>query len=266
MTDPAESLIEIEGIPEFWQAVASAPHRCLVLDYDGTLAPFHTDRMKAFPLDGIVELLTTIRDETETHLAIMTGRPLRELLALLGDLDIPVSASQGSEFVFPDGRHQALMPSDRQRERLDRAEAEAAAAAPGGRVERKVAGVALHTRGMDPDEAKEIQRRVCGIWEEDSHDYGLDCRFFNGGIELRLKNVDKGTALNALLEDQPLDSLCVYLGDDETDEDALLVLRGRGYGIKVGTPGTPTYAQGRLEDPEEVRKFLRSWIAVVRTQ
>jgi trehalose-phosphatase len=266
MTDPAETLIEIEGIPEFWREVGSAPHRCLVLDYDGTLAPFRTDRMKAFPLDGVVELLTTIRDETETHLAIMTGRPLKELLALLGDLDIPVSASQGSEFMFPDGRHQTLVPSDRQRERLDRAEAEAEAAAPGGRIERKIAGVALHTRGMDADEARRIQRHVCDAWEEDSHDYGLDCRFFNGGIELRIKNVDKGTALNALLEDQPLDSLCVYLGDDETDEDALLVLRGRGYGIKVGNPGIPTYARGRLEDPEEVREFLRSWIAAVRTQ
>jgi trehalose-phosphatase len=266
MTGSADTLIEIEGIPEFWEAVGSASHRCLVLDYDGTLAPFVNDRMKAFPLDGVVELLTAIRDEAGTHLAIMTGRPLRELLALLGDLDIPVSASQGSEFMFPDGRRQSLVPSDRQRERLNRAEAEAAVAAPGARIERKVAGVALHTRGMDPDEARMIEKRVCGVWEEDSRDYGLDCRFFNGGIELRLQNVDKGTALNALLEDQPPGSLCVYLGDDETDEDALLALRGRGYGIKVGNPGVPTYAQGRLGGPEDVREFLRSWIAVVEAQ
>jgi trehalose-phosphatase len=266
MSGTAGALIDVEGIPEFWLAVGSASHRCLVLDYDGTLAQFRNDRMKAFPLDGIVELLTTIRDETDTHLAIMTGRPLRELLVLLGDLDIPVSASQGSEFMFPDGRREALVPSDRQRERLDRAESEARAAAPDARIERKIAGVALHTRRMDTDEARRIQEHVCGVWEEDSHDYGLDCRFFNGGIELRLKNVDKGTALNALLRDQPPESLCVYLGDDETDEDALLALRGRGYGIKVGNPGIPTYAQGRLKGPEDVREFLRSWIEVVRAR
>lgn len=266
MTGTAGTLIEIEGIPGFWEAVGSASRRCLVLDYDGTLAPFREDRMKAVPLDGVVELLTTIRDETETHIAIMTGRPLKELLVLLGDLDIPVSASQGSEFMFPDGRCETLVPSDRQRERLDRAETEAAAAAPGARIERKIAGVALHTRGMDSDEARSIEKQVCDIWERDSHEYGLDCRFFNGGIELRLQNVDKGTALNALLADQPPDSLCVYLGDDETDEDALLVLRDRGYGIKVGNPGVPTYAQGRLAGPEDVKEFLRSWIEVVRTQ
>jgi trehalose-phosphatase len=117
---------------------------------------------------------------------------------------------------------------------------------------------------MDPDKARRMEKHVCGIWERDSHDYALDCRFFNGGIELRLKNVDKGTALNALLRDQPTDSLCVYLGDDETDEDALLVLRGSGYGIKVGNPTVPSYAQGRLRGPEEVREFLRSWVEIVR--
>lgn len=264
MTGSAGALVEVEGIPEFWESVSVAPHRCLVLDYDGTLAPFRVDRMKAFPLDGIVGLLATIRDETGTYLAIMTGRPLVEILTLLGDLDIPVSASQGSEFMYPDGRREMLVPSDRQRERLDRAEKEAHDAAPHGRVERKIAGVALHTRGVDPGEAERIQEQVCGTWEADSHDYGLDCRRFSGGIELRLKNIDKGTALDALLHDQPSDSLCVYVGDDETDEDALLVLRGRGYGIKVGHPETPTYAKGRLADPAAVRAFLKGWISVTR--
>jgi len=264
MTDPSETLIDVDGIPGFWEAVRAAPHRCLVLDYDGTLAPFHVDRMKARPLEGIVELLTAIRDETDTYLAIMTGRPLRELLALVGDLDIPVSASQGSEFMYPDGRHEALVPSERQRERLDRAEEEARARAHGGRVERKIAGVALHTRGVDPEAAESVEREICSVWEADAHDYGLDCRRFNGGIELRLKGIDKGTALSALLEGRAPDGLCVYLGDDETDEDALLVLRGHGYGIKVGRPDTPTYAEGRLADPEKVREFLKAWINVTR--
>ncbi len=264
MTGSADALVDVVGIPEFWESVRLATHRCLVLDYDGTLAPFRVDRMKAFPLDGIVELLTAIRDETDTYLAIMTGRPLQELLALLGDLDIPVSAGQGSEFMYPDGRHETLVPSDRQRERLDRAETEARAQSPHGRIERKIAGVALHTRGADPEEARKLEEAICSTWEADADEHGLDCRRFNGGIELRIENIDKGTALNALLDGRRPDSLCVYLGDDETDEDALLVLRGRGYGIKVGRPRGPTYAEGRLADPAAVREFLRAWISVTR--
>jgi trehalose 6-phosphate phosphatase len=264
VTGTAEALVHVEGIPEFWESVRLAPHRCLILDYDGTLAPFSVDRMKAFPLDGVVELLETIRDETDTYLAIMTGRPLEELLALLGDLGIPVSASQGSEFLYPDGRREALTPSDRQRERLDRAEVEARARAPRGRVERKIAGVALHTRGIDPKAARDIEEAVCDAWEVDAHDYNLDCRRFNGGIELRIGGIDKGAALNALLDGRTEDSLCVYLGDDETDEDALLALRGYGYGIKVGNADVPTYAEGRLADPVAVREFLSSWISVTR--
>lgn len=264
MTKGEEALIDIVGIPEFWDSTRAASHRCLVLDYDGTLAPFHVDRMKALPLDGVVELLTTIRDETDTYLAIMTGRPLSELLALLGDLDIPVSASQGSEFMYPDGRRESLVPSDRQRLRLDRAEEEARERSPHGRVERKIIGVALHTRGMEPELAKKIEDDVCRAWEVDADEHRLDCRHFNGGIELRIKNIDKGTALSALLDGRPADGLCVYVGDDETDEDALLVLRDSGYGIKVGNPDVPTYARGRLRGPEDVREFLRSWISVTR--
>ena len=64
------------------------------------LAPFREDRMRAFPLEGIRELLIEIRDTGKTHLAMMTGRPLDELLALLGDLDVPMSGSQGTEFRF----------------------------------------------------------------------------------------------------------------------------------------------------------------------
>lgn len=264
MTKSEATLIEVEGIPEFWDSIRAASHRCLVLDYDGTLAPFHVDRMKAVPLDGVVQLLTTIRDETDTYLAIMTGRPLRELLVLLGDLDIPVSASQGSEFMYPGGRRESLAPSDRQRLRLDRAEKEASERSPHTRVERKLTGVALHTRGVEPELAKAIEDDVCRLWEVDADEHRLDCRRFNGGIELRIKNIDKGTALSALLNGHPADGLCVYLGDDETDEDALLVLRDSGYGIKVGNADVPTYARGRLGGPEDVREFLRSWIEVTR--
>jgi trehalose 6-phosphate phosphatase len=264
MTEAARPLVHVEGIPELWESVRLAERRFLVLDYDGTLAPFNVDRMRAFPLDGVVELLKTIRDETDTHLSIMTGRPLDELLTLLGDLGISVSASQGSEFLYPDGRRETLVPSDRQRKRLDRAEAEARAEAPLGRIERKVAGVALHTRGIEADMARGVEETVCSTWEADAHEYDLDCRRFNGGIELRIRGVDKGTALNALIDGRDAGSLCVYLGDDETDEDALLVLRGYGYGIKVGNPDVPTYAEGRLADPVAVREFLRSWISVTR--
>lgn len=256
----------VDGVPDFWESVSASSRRCLVLDYDGTLAHFHENRMKAFPLKGIVELLIEIRDAGRTYLAIMTGRPLQELDALLGDLAIPVSGSQGSEFRFPDGTTQTHLPTERQEERLRRGSEEARRIAPAERVERKVASVAVHTRGIADEEARAIENDVCAAWSKDAEAYDLECRHFRGGIELRLKGIDKGTAITVLLDGRPRDSLCVYIGDDNTDEDAFEVLRDRGVGIRVGRRDEHTSAAGHLSGPEEVRDFLRQWLIATTGQ
>jgi trehalose 6-phosphate phosphatase len=250
------------GIRGFWSEVRAARHRCLVLDYDGTLAEFRVDRMMAFPAPGIVDLLLRIRDSGRTSLSIMTGRPVSELLQLLGDLGVPICGSQGTEFRAADGTLRTYVPSERQIERLDHGEREALALVNEGRVERKTSSVAVHTRGLDPEAARREETAVCRAWSEDAPAYGLECRAFKGGVELRLLGIDKGTALEWALRESPGDSLCVYIGDDLTDEDAFRAIDGRGYGIKVGAAEQPTAATGRLSDPRAVREFLERWLLV----
>lgn len=261
MIDQSDSESGHPGIDGFWDDVRSAPHRCLVLDYDGTLAGFHVDRMKAFPIPGVVDVLKRVRDSESTSLSIMTGRPISELLRLLGDLGIPICGSQGTEFRAVDGTTRVHNLSDEQEERLRRAEREAADLARQGRVERKLSSVALHTRGLHPDVARREEAAVCKTWAEDASEYGLECRSFKGGVELRIAGVDKGTALRWTLEGAPEDSLCVYVGDDLTDEDAFRAIDGSGYGIKVGGPEEPTAAKGRLSDPPAVKEFLERWLS-----
>ncbi|MBD3366857.1 MAG: trehalose-phosphatase [Candidatus Eisenbacteria bacterium] len=263
-SDAPDRLVDVAGVPDFWDRVRRAPSRCLVLDYDGTLAPFHEDRMKARPLDGVVPLLEEIRDSDATDLAIMTGRPLSELLQLLGDLGVPVSASQGTEFRIPDGTDFRIEPRRDQTKRLDRAFREARDLGFAETVERKNASVALHTRPMTPDEARAAEDRVAALWERDASEHDLEVRRFLGGVELRVLGIDKGTALLELLGDVASDTLCVYIGDDETDEDALAVVRRLGVGIKVGSLDRPTHAGGRLGTPRDVRRFLRAWVEVTK--
>ncbi|MBD3348529.1 MAG: trehalose-phosphatase [Candidatus Eisenbacteria bacterium] len=266
MTDAKDNESGHPGIHGFWDDVRTAPHRCLVLDYDGTLAGFHVDRMRAFPIPGVVDLLERVRDSEGTSLSIMTGRPISELLELLGDLGIPICGSQGTEFRAVDGTIRTHELSDKQEERLRRAEREANDLAREGRVERKLASVALHTRGLDADAARREEAAVCKAWSEDAFEYGLECRSFKGGVELRLAGVDKGTALSWTLEGAPENTLCVYLGDDLTDEDAFRAIDGRGYGIKVGGPEEPTAARGRLADPHAVKEFLETWLRATKAE
>jgi trehalose-phosphatase len=265
MTEGPGEAVRVEGAADFWERVRTSKHRCLVLDYDGTLAPFRKNRMDAVPLDGIVELLVRIRDSDGTDLALMTGRPLDELLILLGDLGVPISASQGVEFHSPDGRRTRHHISPRQEERLQRAQEEAAALGLGHAIERKAASVALHTRPMEADEAERAERELSAVWSRDAGEYGLECLHFKGGIEIRLAGVDKGTALDTLLESSPAGTFCVYVGDDTTDEDAFRAVRDRGIGIRVGDPREETQATGHLADPEAVREFLREWIRVTES-
>jgi trehalose-phosphatase len=51
--------------------------------------------------------------------------------------------------------------------------------------------------------------------------------------------------------------LPIYIGDDQTDEDAFRVLAGRGIGIIVDPPARSTHATYALRDPLEVERFLR---------
>jgi trehalose 6-phosphate phosphatase len=48
----------------------------------------------------------------------------------------------------------------------------------------------------------------------------------------------------------------VYLGDDDTDEDAFRVIRMTGIGVVVGRDGPPSHARWALEDTDEVAAFL----------
>jgi trehalose-phosphatase len=68
-------------------------------------------------------------------------------------------------------------------------------------------------------------------------------------------NVNKGTAVLELLNQVDRDGvLPLYIGDDQTDEDAFKVLR-KTITIFVGLP-THSLAQYYVNDPVEVHTFL----------
>jgi trehalose-phosphatase len=77
---------------------------------------------------------------------------------------------------------------------------------------------------------------------------------------------DKGRAVLWLLSELGLDTpdvVPVYVGDDETDEDAFGALENRGIGILVTELPRPTRASHSLQDVEEVGMLLER-LAVLR--
>ena len=123
----------------------------LLLDYDGTLAPFRKDRFQARPWAGVREILSAIQEQGSTRIAFITGRPGGEIAPLLGIQGIEVWGLHGAEHLFPDGRRELAGLEQRLRHgRLRTGHAEAAAE--------------LIERVLPRHLAREFRRRA---WEEE---------------------------------------------------------------------------------------------------
>lgn len=73
-------------------------------------------------------------------------------------------------------------------------------------------------------------------------------------IEVRPLGANKGKALRVLLQDRQ--ACPIYLGDDETDEEAFSALNNMGTTILVADPPRPTAARFYLRSPAEVEEFF----------
>jgi trehalose-phosphatase len=243
--------------------VAAARHRLLMLDYDGTLAPFHEVRGEALPLPRSLEFLREIVDSAHTDVAVVSGRPVRELERLLGPLAVTMVGEHGWEERLPDGALVRHPVPGEQLERLDEGERLVREHGLGSRLERKRTGLVLHTRALPAARAREVEDAVWVLWEPLAAGGAPGLERIDGGVELRARGRDKGSVVLGLVRDAPAATLAVFVGDDVTDEDAFEVVRDRGFGVRVGAAERPTLAAAGLPAPSAVAEFLEEWLRVV---
>ncbi len=255
----------LEGIPRrLWRLVLLARHRLLMLDYDGTLAPFHVVRDSALPQTRSLALLRAIAVECETSVAIVSGRPVAELERLLGPLPVTAVGEHGWELRMPDGTVVKHPLSHDHAALLDGAERVARKKGLGAYLERKRTGLVLHTRGSSAALAHELEETAWELWRSGAENGKVALERINGGVELRLHGRNKGTAVLSLVSHAPPDSLEVFVGDDATDEDAFAAVREWGFGVRVGVVDRPTLAAAWLPTCESVVDFLEEWLQVTR--
>ena len=245
----------------FHARVAGASTRVLMLDYDGTLAPFHVRPELAVPYPEVAAVLREIVAAGGTRVVIVSGRPAGELPALLGlDPRPEIWGSHGWERLLPDGRRVVEEPASEARETLGAAaRAAAAATSEGARVEQKLASIALHWRGLAADAADRARRQALDSWEPLARGGKVEILPFDGGLELRAVGCNKQYAVKAVLSEIGQDSAVAYLGDDITDEDAFRAVKTRGLGVLVRPEFRQTEADVWLKPPGELASFLQSW-------
>lgn len=224
----------------------------LFLDFDGTLVEL-IDRPDAVMADPeLLLLLGTLDRHLDGRVAIISGRSLAQLDAMLGPIaqKLALSGSHGGEFRWPGVTDQPERgPS------LDEATRHLKALAnryPGAILEEKSFGVAIHYR-RTPD----AEPAAVALGLELARDPNLAFQQGKMMVELRVAGSDKGKALHRLMTRPEMrGTRPLFLGDDLTDEPALDAASALGgAGILVG-PARATAARYSLPDPGAVRAWL----------
>ena len=247
-------------IDSFLRNLARSSTSLLMLDYDGTLAPFRRKRDLAFPYPGVARLLQGIMCAGRTRVVIVSGRDASETIPLLGVEPRPeVWGLHGLQRVRPDGVTKMSGLDRRTLDALLDARRWLAYQQLRHVAEFKTGSLAVHWRGLSEPEAEELRSRVLLGWRPIAERDGLDLLEFDGGVEIRSHVADKGDVVRILLGEIPPDTPAAYLGDDNTDEPAFRAIRDRGLSILVRPQFRQTAAQIWLKPPEELLAFLTRW-------
>lgn len=235
------------------------------LDYDGTLTPIVARPDLAVLSDAMRAVIRALAERCTV--AIVSGRDRVDVARLVGMDRLVYAGSHGFDIAGPGDlrkeheRAAEFLPSlDRAQERLRTK----LAGIEGALVERKKFAIAVHYRLVAENEVERVERAAAAVAAEMT-----DLRRTAGKMVFELRpriDWDKGRAVLWLLAALGLDRddvVSLYLGDDDTDEDAFAALAGRGIGILVTEAARPTAAAYALADTEEVRRFLADLAAML---
>jgi trehalose-phosphatase len=240
----------------------STPQSLLMLDYDGTLAPFQVDRFQAVPYAGVEDRLARLSQLEQVRLILVSGRSARELRNILvPEIKAEIWGSHGRERLSDDGTYKLFALNSTQKEAMNKVIQKMSGLGLGQTLEVKPTSIAVHWRSVDLANQERIRSSIQSIFSELDGKDGLHLLPFDGGLELRSMERTKGTVVSQILSETPTEVPTAYLGDDLTDEDAFAVLGNRGYSILVRSEVRDSQARFWIRPPAELLMFLDEWIA-----
>ena len=227
----------------------------LFLDFDGVLVDFAPAPDLVEPEHYLVPTIGALQLKLEGAVAVVTGRPLRDIDHFLAPLKLPAAGQHGREIRLPGEEATEALPPD-----LD---AEFAAVEafvrdhPGTASERKTGAVGLHYRKA-PEHGEEAHKMMGDLL---SHRDDLVLMSGKMIYELKEKGVHKGQGVDTLMALKPFAGRRpIFVGDDVTDEDGFRAVQAHGgVGIKVGEGDTE--AAQRVAGLRDIHDWLRGAVA-----
>lgn len=232
----------------------------LFLDLDGTLLEIANSPSEVVVPPDLVPVLGHVAARLGGALALVSGRSIREIDALLGTNRFAAAGLHGLEWRDATGTVHAAEGVDLRAARD--AFGVFAESVPGAIVEDKGLTVALHYRlapGAREDAVRLAHEVATRMGERFSVQEGKMV------VEIKPAGATKGTAVTRFMSVAPFASRCpVYVGDDLTDEDAFdAVNRLGGHSVRVGPSEAASHAQHRLAGVNDVYVWLQQIVAAL---
>lgn len=236
----------------------------LLLDFDGTLAPIAQKPQDAAISSETREVLVRISKECKVQVAVISGRALRDIKQVVAVDGIIYAGNHGMEMEGLDFKFEYPLPRE-YRDHLKQISNilhQNLAGIEGVFFEDKGYCLCIHYREVAPDKIPLLN---------DHFKQAVSYFLQNNLIQLHHEKMvfeirppltwDKGMAVLWLLERQSVlmpgaDMYPVYIGDDQTDEDAFEALKNTGLTVVVGKT-EQSCAQYYLRDTVDVTQFLR---------
>jgi trehalose 6-phosphate synthase/phosphatase len=238
-------------------AFRKAERRLIILDYDGTLVPFHNDPAKALPDPSLKSLLKGLAGTPGVDLAIVSGRNREFLESIFGDLHITLFAEHGA-LRRVNGSWESVYRKDLSwQPEIVRIMQEVTDSTPGSHIERKKTSLVWHYRNTDKwladlRAAQLVNKLIYPCTRRQLH-------LMRGDkiVEVKPSEYTKGTTIRSYFKCSEYEFILAG-GDDTTDEDMFDVLPREAVTIKVGKPSEKS--RYTIENYGEFLKLLRSLI------
>ena len=243
----------------------------IMLDFDGTLAPLVSHPMLSEIPTDTKEILEKLKETPGVQIAMISGRPVPDLMDKVGIPDICYSGSHGNVIRFAEGHvHENHVDPSLQviKNKLED-ELLKNEAFTGVWIEDKGYTLTIHFNQAErPDQ--DLERQTILFLDKTARAMDGDALFTvmpgHKSVEVKGQGTkNKGFAVTKILKEWQLwGSLtenygAMFIGDDTTDEDAFRALKKNGVTIRVGRSSINTEANYHLPDVIHVKRLLK-WI------
>ncbi len=241
----------------------------IFLDYDGTLTPIVKIPEKAVVSAATKAAIKKISNKPSCKIAIISGRALKDVKEKISLDNIIYSGNHGLEIKGPKIRFKTTVTPEYISilSQIKKELKKKISLIKGAFIEDKGLSLSLHFRLVD----KKLIPLVMAAFQEAVTLYLArnKIKVKPGKMVLEVRPAlewDKGKVVLWLLARQKFAKngkpiFPIYIGDDLTDEDAFVALKGIGLTVIVGN-SSPSLAQYYLKDTNEVRELLENILKI----